>query len=167
MAEARERKMSMVCELLQVDAEAIQGLLEHPEQISNFCEQHWLNRKEPITNDLREADLCLDKCYAFLHMTLIEWEERDIWPYQFLQEGGTCIREVEMGNAPGRAFSPQQLEEIAQMLEQITKSEVEASYMGNHGTDDGFESMFELFNQLKVFITRSAKAGKSILLIIN
>jgi hypothetical protein len=86
--------MSMVCSLIQVDSEAIEGLLEHPEQLSNFCEQHWLNRKDPITSDLGEADLYLDKAYIFLHMTLIEWEERDIWPYQFLQEGGTRIEEV-------------------------------------------------------------------------
>jgi hypothetical protein len=159
--------MSMVCSLIQVDSEAIEGLLEHPEQLSDFCEQHWLNRKDPITSDLGEADLYLHKAYIFLHMTLIEWEERDSWPYQFLQEGGTCIREVEMGDAPTRAFSPEQLEEIAQMLEQVTKLEVEISYRENYGSDDGFEWMFELFNQLKVFATRSAKAGKSVLLIIS
>jgi hypothetical protein len=72
-----------------------------------------------------------------------------------------------MGDAPTRAFSPEQLEEIAQMLEQVTKLEVEISYRENYGSDDGFEWMFELFNQLKVFVTRSAKASKSVLLIIS
>jgi Domain of unknown function (DUF1877) len=163
--------MSMVCSLIQVDLETVKGLLANPEELLDFYEQHWANREAPITCNLGEADLYLYGFYYSLHMTFTEWECRNIWPYHFLQEGGSPIGDVEVGYCPGRAFSVQQLVEIAQMLEEIPESAVETLYAEDHqgmpGLQECLEALVELFRQLKAFVSRSAKMGKSVLLFIT
>lgn len=152
--------MSMVCSLIQADAETIELFLAQPEKVEEFFEQYYLSK-----TSTDESDLHLDRFYYSMHMAFTKWDSRNTWPYHFLQSGGTTL-DIEVGYCPVRAHSAQQLEQISLMLEQFSQSELEASYVADRG-NIGAEKLLELFEQLKAFVARSVTSNKNVLVFIT
>ena len=132
-------------------------------------------------SDGEGKQLDLDKAWHGIHFLLCgdAWEG-DL-PLGFIVSSGTPIGDEDVGYGPARAFSSEQVTEIAEALDAITPESLKARFdraafeengiypnVWDESPDDCFDQyLLVYYSELKKFVQMANAAGKGILVYLN
>jgi len=123
----------------------------------------------------RQPTIDFDKAWQPLHylLTGAAWDGDE--PACFITSGGEQLGDEELGYSSIRALSPAQVRQFDAVLHQLTHEELRQRYdpermvaLGIYATKSGLlgahaqkelESLLELFDQLRAFVTETAAGG--------
>jgi len=144
----------------------IEDLLDDPETI-----EEWLE------NDSDEADdqdprfvMDLDKSWHAIHFLLSGSADECSGTAAFLLAGGTAIGDIDVGYGPARAFRPQEVAQIVELLNAVSPTELRNRFVPNALTKaeiyptviwerdaDAWSYVEAYYDQLRSFMSDAAR----------
>lgn len=167
--------MGMIGNFCMATDDELQALVAQPEGIHEFLYPDDSSSVDPATR------LDVDKAWHGIHFLLCgdAWEG-DL-PLGFIVSSGTPIGDEDVGYGPARAFSSEQVTEIAEALDAITPESLKARFdraafeengiypnVWDESPDDCFDQyLLVYYSELKKFVQMANAAGKGILVYLN
>ena len=163
--------MGMIWVAYRRDGSAVCELLDDPEQIDELLE-----------SDDDETSVDIDKAWHGIHylLTKSDWEGEP--PLNFIVGGGAQVGEVDVGYGPARAFTSEQVKEIAHALAPLTREQLATRFDGADMTrlqiyptiwdrdpadDDTLGYLLDHYEALRAFIGTAAAERQALVIWLN
>ena len=165
--------MSMIGNFLLVGDQRLDQVLANPTQVHDLCNEGY--------DAGEEVFLDVDKAWHCLHFLLTGTADGGEPPLNFILGGGREVGDEEVGYGPARAFSAQEVAEIARALEPIDRSWLVAKFDAGQmdrleiypdvgqwsevdpGSEDSFGYYFGGFESIKSLVRQGSSAGLGML----
>ena len=168
--------MSMILELRQIEASAIDSLLSDPDQIEELLDLDDAIYDSGVPQENIAPEIDLDKSWHAIHFLLTGSAWGGEPPFSYLLVGGEEVGDVDVGYGPARVLRPQEVSEFDMALASVSPEDLRNRFdpqaiareeiyaIDPQRREEELEYIFYYYDILRTFVHDASLAGKGLLI---